>query len=169
MQRRSDDADPAPQGVEYYDRAMDHSTGCMALGSARVMALVVHPTSWARPPAGVFPQNLREHPQKPDVLFWTGAQIHDWYLWSGRKRRKLSATFGHPWHRGGIPRAVKRPSASSICRDRPDPGRQTRSDFLAAAAGPPGHIDANPLGAVHRAFEPITLLSARDGDGPIAA
>ena len=45
MQRRCDDAHPAPQGEEYQDRAIDQFEQLYsdARDSARVMALVVHP------------------------------------------------------------------------------------------------------------------------------
>jgi hypothetical protein len=70
---------------EYFQRAMDqfeqlyHDSGSGA--GARVMALVVHPYIMGAPHRlkyfrMVF-ERLRE---RPDVLFWTGEQILDWYL-----------------------------------------------------------------------------------------
>jgi allantoinase len=73
---------------EYRDRALDQFEQIYAdaAGSARVMALVVHPYIMGAPHRlkylrGVF-EVIR---QKNDVKFWTGAQIVDWYRAAGPK------------------------------------------------------------------------------------
>jgi len=51
-----------------------------ALGSARVMAISVHPYIMGAPHrAKYFRQIFQKIRKKPDVLFWTGSQIADWY------------------------------------------------------------------------------------------
>ena len=68
---------------EYYDRAVDQFEQLYAdaAGSARVMALVVHPYIMGAPHRLKYFRNtlahIREH---RDVLFWTGEEILDWYL-----------------------------------------------------------------------------------------
>jgi allantoinase len=68
---------------EYYDRAVDQFEQLYAdaVGSARVMALVVHPYIMGAPHRLKYFRNalahIREH---RDVLFWTGEEILDWYL-----------------------------------------------------------------------------------------
>jgi peptidoglycan/xylan/chitin deacetylase (PgdA/CDA1 family) len=73
---------------EYYDRAMDQFEQIYADAedSARVMALVVHPYIMGAPHRLKYFRKIFENiRKKPDVLFWTGAQIHDWYLSVGPK------------------------------------------------------------------------------------
>jgi len=73
---------------EYYDRAMDQFEQIYADAedSARVMALVVHPYIMGAPHRLKYFRKIFEHiRQKPDVLFWTGEQILDWYLKVGPK------------------------------------------------------------------------------------
>jgi allantoinase len=68
---------------EYYDRAVDQFEQLYqdAAGSARVMALVVHPYIMGAPHRLKYFENALAHiRQRPDVLFWTGEQILDWYL-----------------------------------------------------------------------------------------
>jgi len=68
---------------EYYDRAVDQFEQLYddAAGSARIMALVVHPYIMGAPHRLKYFRNaltrIREY---PDVLFWTGEEILDWYL-----------------------------------------------------------------------------------------
>ena len=68
---------------EYLDRAMDQFEQLYAdsENSARVMALVVHPYIMGAPHRLKYYrkalENIKRH---PDVLFWTGEQIVDWYL-----------------------------------------------------------------------------------------
>jgi allantoinase len=68
---------------EYYDRAVDQFEQLYAdaVGSARVMALVVHPYIMGAPHRLKYFRNaiahIREH---RDVLFCTGEEILDWYL-----------------------------------------------------------------------------------------
>ena len=53
-------------------------------GSARVMALVVHPYIMGAPHRLKYFRKIFEHiTKKPDVLFWTGSQIADWYIKTG--------------------------------------------------------------------------------------
>lgn len=68
---------------EYYDRAMDQFRQLYrdSRQSARIMALVLHPYIMGAPHRAVYFHNiLEEISQFPDVAFWTGAQIYDWYL-----------------------------------------------------------------------------------------
>jgi peptidoglycan/xylan/chitin deacetylase (PgdA/CDA1 family) len=68
---------------EYYDRATDQFEQIYAdaADGARVMALVIHPYIMAAPHRLKYLRRVFETiRQKPDVLFWTGEQIVDWYL-----------------------------------------------------------------------------------------
>jgi peptidoglycan/xylan/chitin deacetylase (PgdA/CDA1 family) len=68
---------------EYHDRAMDQFEQIYhdSANSARVMALVVHPYIMGAPHrARHFRRILEKISRLPDVAFWTGEQIHDWYL-----------------------------------------------------------------------------------------
>ena len=68
---------------EYRDRAIDQFDQLYAdaAGSARVMALVVHPYIMGAPHRlRYFREALAHARAHPDVVFWTGALILDWYL-----------------------------------------------------------------------------------------
>jgi peptidoglycan/xylan/chitin deacetylase (PgdA/CDA1 family) len=68
---------------EYHDRAMDQFEQLYhdSRDSARVMALVVHPYIMGAPHrAKHFRRILEKISRLPDVQFWTGEEIHDWYL-----------------------------------------------------------------------------------------
>jgi peptidoglycan/xylan/chitin deacetylase (PgdA/CDA1 family) len=71
---------------EYYNRAIDQFEQIYAdaAHSARIMALVVHPYIMGAPHRLKYFRNalaaIRAH---PDVLFWTGEEILDWFLASG--------------------------------------------------------------------------------------
>jgi peptidoglycan/xylan/chitin deacetylase (PgdA/CDA1 family) len=72
---------------EYYQRAMDqfeqlyHDAASSAGGSSRVMALVLHPYIMGAPHRVKYLRMIFEQIRsRPDVLFWTGEQILDWYL-----------------------------------------------------------------------------------------
>ena len=68
---------------EYHDRAMDQFEQIYhdSASSARVMALVVHPYIMGAPHrAKHFRRILEKISRLPDVAFWTGEQIYDWYL-----------------------------------------------------------------------------------------
>jgi len=68
---------------EYHDRAMDQFEQIHAdsHSSARVMALVVHPYIMGAPHRlKYFRMVLEKIRARPDVLFWTGEQIHDWFV-----------------------------------------------------------------------------------------
>jgi peptidoglycan/xylan/chitin deacetylase (PgdA/CDA1 family) len=68
---------------EYYDRAVDQFEQLYddAAGSARVMALVVHPYIMGAPHRLKYFRNvLTRICEYPDVLFWTGEEILDWYV-----------------------------------------------------------------------------------------
>ena len=70
MQRRRDDADPASQGAEYHDRAIDQFEQLYsdARRSARVMALVAAPLHHGRAaPAQIFPPALEHIREQDDV------------------------------------------------------------------------------------------------------
>ena len=73
---------------EFYERAMDQFEQIYkdAKGSARVMAISVHPYIMGAPHrAKYFRQIFQKIRKKKDVLFWTGAQIADWYKKTGPK------------------------------------------------------------------------------------
>ena len=68
---------------EYHDRAMDQFEQIYhdSAGSVRVMALVVHPYIMGAPHrAKHFRRVLEKISRLPDIAFWTGEQIYDWYL-----------------------------------------------------------------------------------------
>jgi peptidoglycan/xylan/chitin deacetylase (PgdA/CDA1 family) len=68
---------------EYRDRACDQFDQLYAdaAGSARVMALVVHPYIMGAPHRLKYFRAALAHAGRHDgVLFWTGEQILDWYL-----------------------------------------------------------------------------------------
>jgi allantoinase len=68
---------------EYFDRANDQFEQIYAdaEGSARVMALVLHPYIMGAPHRlKYFRRAIEKIRQKPDVWFCTGEQILDWYL-----------------------------------------------------------------------------------------
>ena len=55
-------------------------------GSARVMAISVHPDIMGAPHrAKYFRKIFEKIRKKRDVLFWTGSQIADWYMKVGPK------------------------------------------------------------------------------------
>jgi allantoinase len=67
---------------EYADRAIDQFDQLHqdAVGSARVMALVVHPYIMGAPHRLKYFRKAVEHIRGfNDVVFWTGGQISDWY------------------------------------------------------------------------------------------
>ena len=67
---------------EYRDRAIDQFEQLYAdaQNSARVMALVIHPYIMGAPHRlRYFREALQHIAARPDVAFWTGEQIHDWY------------------------------------------------------------------------------------------
>ncbi|MBV8935046.1 MAG: polysaccharide deacetylase, partial [Alphaproteobacteria bacterium] len=67
---------------EYCDRAIDPFEQLYhdAAGSARIMALVVHPYIMGAPHRLKYFRNALAHIRAyRDVLFWTGEEILDWY------------------------------------------------------------------------------------------
>ncbi|MEP9379364.1 polysaccharide deacetylase family protein [Aquabacter sp. CN5-332] len=69
--------------AEYRNRAIDQFEQIYADAreSARVVALVVHPYIMGAPHRLRYFREALEHIRKyKDALFWTGAQIHDWYI-----------------------------------------------------------------------------------------
>ena len=73
---------------EFYERAMDQFEQIYkdAKGSARVMAISVHPYIMGAPHrAKYFRRIFEKIRKKRDVLFWTGSQIADWYMKVGPK------------------------------------------------------------------------------------
>ncbi len=68
---------------EYYDRAIDQFEQIHrdAARSARIMALVVHPYIMGAPHRLKYFRNALSHiGAHPDVVFWTGEEILDWFL-----------------------------------------------------------------------------------------
>jgi allantoinase len=75
---------------EYYDRAVDQFEQLYAdaTGSARVMALVVHPYIMGAPHRLKYFRNALAHIRgHREILFWTGEEILDWYLAQQRPDR----------------------------------------------------------------------------------
>jgi peptidoglycan/xylan/chitin deacetylase (PgdA/CDA1 family) len=73
---------------EFYERAMDQFEQIYrdAKGSARVMAISVHPYIMGAPHRAKYFRKIYEKIRKKrDVLFWTGSQIADWYTKVGPK------------------------------------------------------------------------------------
>jgi len=73
---------------EFYERAMDQFEQIYkdAKGSARVMAISVHPYIMGAPHRVKYFRRIFEKiRKKKDVLFRTGAQIADWYIKAGPK------------------------------------------------------------------------------------
>jgi allantoinase len=73
---------------EYCDRALDQFDQIYAdaAHSARVMALVVHPYIMGAPHRLKYLRRVFETIRARDgVMFWTGAEIADWYLGAGAK------------------------------------------------------------------------------------
>jgi peptidoglycan/xylan/chitin deacetylase (PgdA/CDA1 family) len=72
------------RALEYRDRAIDQFEQLYLDAkdsSARVMALVFHPYLMGVPHRFPYFREALEHiAKRPDVLFWTGEQIHDWYV-----------------------------------------------------------------------------------------
>jgi peptidoglycan/xylan/chitin deacetylase (PgdA/CDA1 family) len=69
--------------AEYRNRAVDQFNQIYAdaTGSARVMALVVHPYIMGAPHRVRYFREALEHIKKhQDVVFWTGEKIHDWFV-----------------------------------------------------------------------------------------
>ena len=69
--------------AEYRNRAIDQFEQLYsdAEESARVMAIVVHPYIMGAPHRMRYFREALEHIRsRPDVLFWTGEQISEWYL-----------------------------------------------------------------------------------------
>jgi peptidoglycan/xylan/chitin deacetylase (PgdA/CDA1 family) len=74
------------KAAEYRDRALDQFEQLYAdsAQSARIMALSVHPYIMGAPHRLKYFRRVFEVIRKKrDVLFWTGAQIVDWYLAAG--------------------------------------------------------------------------------------
>ncbi len=73
---------------EFCDRAIDQfeQVYADAAGSARVMAISVHPYIMGAPHRTKYFRRIFERiREKREVLFWTGEQILDWYLRAGPK------------------------------------------------------------------------------------
>ncbi len=73
---------------EFYERAMDQFEQIYAdaKGSARIMAISVHPYIMGAPHRTKYFRKIFEKIRKKrGVLFWTGEQILDWFLKSGPK------------------------------------------------------------------------------------
>jgi allantoinase len=69
--------------TEYRNRAVDQFNQIYsdAKDSARIMALVVHPYIMGAPHRSRYFREALEHIRAhKDVVFWTGEQIHDWFV-----------------------------------------------------------------------------------------
>jgi allantoinase len=69
--------------TEYRNRAVDQFNQIYsdAKDSARIMALVVHPYIMGAPHRSRYFREALEHIRShKDVVFWTGEQIHDWFV-----------------------------------------------------------------------------------------
>ena len=69
--------------IEYRNRAIDQFNQIYSdsRDSARVMALVVHPYIMGAPHRSRYFREALEHMRThKDVVFWTGEQIHDWFV-----------------------------------------------------------------------------------------
>ena len=69
--------------AEYRNRAIDQfeQIHADAADGARIMAVVVHPYIMGAPHRLRYFREAIEHMRaRTDVLFWTGEQIHDWYV-----------------------------------------------------------------------------------------
>ncbi len=76
------------QASEYCERALDQFAQIYddAADSARIMAMAVHPYIMGAPHRAKYFRRIFETiRKKPDVLFWTGGQIVDWFLGAGPK------------------------------------------------------------------------------------
>ena len=96
---------------EYYDRAMDQFEQIYAdaEGSARVMAMVVHPYIMGAPHRLKYFRSIFENiRKKPDVTFLTGEQIFDWFV--RRVRRRHSKAQGPAFHMD-----LRRPRVAPHC------------------------------------------------------
>ena len=72
---------------EYRDRAIDQFNQIYsdAADSARIVALVIHPYIMGVPHRLRYFREALEHIRKhDDAVFWTGEQIHDWYVDASR-------------------------------------------------------------------------------------
>jgi len=79
--------------AEYKNRAIDQFEQLYADArqSARIMALVVHPYIMGVPHRLRYFREALEHIRsRPDVLFWTGEQILDWYVSLTRSEASVS-------------------------------------------------------------------------------
>jgi allantoinase len=83
----------ALQGHEskhFYERGVDQFERLFHEGAARpkIMAIALHPYSTGHPHRVVHLERLYRYLKRDGVLFWTGAEIYDWYAKSiGRKAR----------------------------------------------------------------------------------
>jgi allantoinase len=78
---------------EYADRAIDQFEQLRldARGSARIMAIVLHPYIMGAPHRTRYFRKVAEHiASSSDALFWTGERILDWY--QGERRRLSPAS-----------------------------------------------------------------------------
>jgi len=72
--------------AEYRNRAVDQFDQIYrdSAGSARIMALVVHPYIMGAPHRlRYFREALQHMRRREDAVFWTGEQILEWYLGVG--------------------------------------------------------------------------------------
>jgi peptidoglycan/xylan/chitin deacetylase (PgdA/CDA1 family) len=74
-------------GRHFYERGMDQFERLYAEGAKRpkIMAIALHPYSTGHPHRFVHLERLYRELQRDGVLFWTGAEIYDWYVKSAKR------------------------------------------------------------------------------------
>ena len=70
------------KAAEYRDRAIDQFEQLYAEGAkrAKIMSIALHPYSTGHPHRFVHLERLYRALKRDGVLFWTGAEIYDWYV-----------------------------------------------------------------------------------------
>ena len=69
-------------GKHFYERGMDQFERLYAEGAkrAKIMSIALHPYSTGHPHRFVHLERLYRELKRDGVLFWTGAEIYDWYV-----------------------------------------------------------------------------------------
>lgn len=74
------------EGKHFYERGIDQFEQLYAEGAkrAKVMSIALHPYSTGHPHRFVHLERLYRELKRDGVLFWTGAEIYDWYMKTAR-------------------------------------------------------------------------------------